>query len=82
MEQHTARDLLSAFEGPNGQAELYEVVKTFVGRPGVEDVEYEVVFQGESQFCMTIGEASILACELSGDTRFAGEIVETGHSNV
>jgi len=82
MEQHTAREFIEAFEGPHGKAELYEVVKTFPGRPHVEEVEYEVMFRGESQFRLTLGEASILACELSGDPRFATEIVEPGHSNI
>jgi hypothetical protein len=77
MEAHTEREFIETFEGPNGRAELYEVVKTFSGRPHVEEVEYEVVFNGQSQFRLTSGEASILACELSGDPRFASEIVES-----
>lgn len=82
MEPHTTRQFIEAFEGPNGKAELYETVRTFGGRPHVEEVEYEVLFNGQSEFRLTIGEASILACELSGDPRFATEITEAGHSNV
>ena len=82
MEQQRQREFIEAFEGASGKAELYEVVKTFSNRPHVEDVEYEILFNGESQFRLTIGEASILACELSGDPRFAAEVVESGHSNV
>ena len=76
------RQFITAFEGPSGKAELFEVVRTFADRPHVEEVQYEVAFNGESQFRLTIGEASILACELSGDPRFAAEIVESGHSNI
>lgn len=80
--QQTAREFIEAFEGPNGKAELYEVVTTYVGRPHVEDVAYEIVFNGRSESRMTLGEASILACELSGDPRFFTEKPEAGHSNV
>jgi hypothetical protein len=82
MEEQTTRELVDTFEGDRGTAELYEVVKTFTGRPHVEEVQYEVVFNGASEFRLTIGEASILACELSGDPRFATEVIESGHSNV
>jgi hypothetical protein len=82
MPENTAREFIEAFEGTHGKAELFEVVKTFSDRPHVEEVEYEIVFDGKTETCMTIGEASILACDLSGDPRFAGEIVESGHSNL
>lgn len=82
MEQQVERELIEAFEGPRGTAEVYEVVKTSKDRPHVEDVQYEISFNGNSEFRLTIGEASIRACELSGDSRFAAEIVESGHSNV
>ena len=77
-----ARELQDSFTGANGQADLYEVVTTNPARPYVEDVQYEVAFSGRSEFFLTIGEASIRACELSGDPRFASEVVETGYSNV
>ena len=82
MPENTARDFIEVFEGPNGKAELFEVVKTFSDRPHVEEVAYEIVFGGKTDTRMTIGEASILACDLSGDPRFSGEIVESGHSNL
>lgn len=82
MQDLTNREFIEAFEGPNGKAELYEVVKTNPERPYVEDVAYEIVFDGRSETRLTVGEASILACELSGDPRFASEIVESGHSNL
>ena len=82
MEDRTARELIESFVGPHGQADLYEVLKTNPTRPYVEDVQYEIVFNGTSEFRMTVGEASIVACELSGDPRFASEIVETGQSHI
>lgn len=82
MEQHTERQLIETFTGAKGKAQLYEVAKTFPGRARVEEVKYEVIFSERSQFCLTLGEASILACELSGDPRFATEVTQTGHSNL
>jgi len=76
------RQFITAFEGPNGKADLFEVVRTFPDRPHVEEVQYEIIFKGESTFKLTIGEASIMACELSGDPRFAGETIYSGHSNL
>ena len=82
MEDKTARELIESFAGPHGQADLYEVVKTNPARPYVEDVQYEIVFNGKSDFRLTVGEASILACELSGDPRFASETTEAGQSRI
>ena len=82
MQDATARELVEAFTGPSGTAEVYEVVKTNPSRPYVEDVEYEIVFNDQSEFRLTVGEASILACELSGDPRFASEVVESGQSHL
>ena len=76
------REFVEAFEGPKGKAEVYEVVTPPAGGLGVEKVEYEVTIKGQTHTVLTIGEASILACELSGDPRFASEVVESGHSNV
>ena len=82
--QQIARQYITTFEGPNGKAELYEVVRTFPDRPHVEEVDYEVMFNGKSEFRLTIGEASILGSELSGDNRFKEERMDirTGHSNL
>jgi hypothetical protein len=78
------KQFIEAFKGPNGTAELFEVVKTFADRPHVEEVQYEILFKNEPQYRLTIGEASVLACELSGDPRFANERMDirTGHSNL
>ena len=59
------RDLLRSFEGPRGKAEVFEVIME-PGRMGVEKVEYEVVYQGQSRTVGTMGEAAILATELTG----------------
>jgi hypothetical protein len=64
------RNFWESFEGPNGKAELFEVIGTDTAHPGLENVTYEIVFKGESQTRKTVGEASILACELTGDERF------------
>lgn len=82
MQDQTAREFIESFEGPHGKADLYEVVKTNPDRPYVEQVEYEIVFNEQAETRLTVGEASIRACELSGDPRFASEVVESGHSNV
>jgi hypothetical protein len=59
---------IEAFEGAAGKAEVYEVV----GRDanGVEKVEYEIVFNDQRHTAQSMGEASVLASELAGDTRF------------
>jgi len=64
------RQFIEAFEGPKGKAEVFEVVTPPAGGIGVEKVEYEVVIKGQSHMVLSMGEASILACELSGDPRF------------
>ena len=65
-----AREFIESFEGPKGKAEVFEVVTPPAGGIGVEEVVYEVIFDGETQTVSTMGEASILACELSGNQRF------------
>lgn len=65
------RQFLESFQGPKGTAEVFEVVEERSGRLGVEEVTYEVLFQGERHVVQTMGEASILACQLSGDDRFS-----------
>ena len=64
------RQFIEAFEGPRGKAEVFEVVTPPAAGIGVEKVEYEVVIKGQSHTVLSMGEASILACELSGDPRF------------
>jgi hypothetical protein len=63
-----ARELIEAFQGPKGEAQVYEIAST--NSIGVEKVEYEIDFGGEIRKARTMGEASILACELSGNPRF------------
>jgi hypothetical protein len=38
--------------------------------PHLEHVEYEVIYRGGRYVALTMGEASIVACELAGDNRF------------
>ncbi|HEY3116806.1 MAG TPA: hypothetical protein VGK54_08695 [Chloroflexota bacterium] len=70
MPERIDRDLVGAFEGPNGTAELYEVVITSAEQPGAEQVHYEIVYGESTETLPTLGEASIRASELSGDPRF------------
>ena len=70
------KQLLASFEGPNGKAEVFEV-STPSDKPHVELIQYEIVFKGESQLRMTMGEASVVASALTGDPRMQG-YVETG----
>ena len=70
------KQLLASFDGPNGHADVFEV--SLPGdRPHVEVIKYEIVFNGESQFRMTMGEASVVASALTGDPSMQG-YVETG----
>ena len=46
MAESTEREILETFEGPNGSAELFELVTTDPAHPHVEQVKYEVVFNG------------------------------------
>ena len=64
------RQFIESFEGPKGKAEVYEVVTPPGQGIGVEKVEYEVSINGAKRLVSSMGEASILACELSGDPRF------------
>ncbi len=64
------RRFIENFEGAKGKAEVFELDSEPEGRLGVHKVEYEVSFKGESHVVLTMGEASVLACELSGDPRF------------
>ncbi len=62
------RLFIEAFEGPNGKAEVYEVVSRDAN--GVEQVEYLIVFGEQTHTVLSMGEASVLASELAGDSRF------------
>ena len=66
-----AKELIESFEGSKGRAEVYEVVSVGEGELAVETVDYEVILNGhESHTVKTMGEAAILAAELTGDGRF------------
>jgi hypothetical protein len=66
-----SKELIEAFEGPRGRAEVFEVVSISEGDMGVETVEYEVILDsGSSQTVKTMGEAATIAAELTGDGRF------------
>lgn len=62
----STKELLRTFEGPKGKADVYEVVGTEGGRVGVEQVEYEVCFGDEKHVVPSMGEAAILATNLTG----------------
>jgi hypothetical protein len=66
-----AKELIESFEGSKGHAEVFEVISVGEGDLAVETVDYEVILNGaESHTVKTMGEAAILAAELSGDNRF------------
>ena len=66
-----SKELIEAFVGPGGRAEVYEVVTVPEGDLAMETVEYEVILDSqEPRTVRTMGEAAILAAELSGDGRF------------
>ena len=64
------RMFIEAFEGPIGRSEVFEIVGK--DATGIEQVTYEIVFNGSKQNVQSMGEASILAAELAGDPRFKG----------
>jgi hypothetical protein len=68
-----ADQLIETFQGTKGKAEVFEVVSAPSDSPGalaVEQVLYEIRFNGERHVAQSMGEASILASELAGDPRF------------
>jgi hypothetical protein len=66
-----SKELIESFEGPKGRAEVYEVVTAGEGAMAVETVDYEVLLNGDTaETVKSMGEAAILAAELSGDGRF------------
>ena len=65
------RMFIEAFEGPKGRSEVFEIVGK--DATGIEQVTYEITFNGQQQQSVeSMGEASILAADLAGDTRFKG----------
>ena len=64
------KQFIEAFEGAKGRAEVWEIASK--DSMGVETIEYEIIFDNQRQVLMSMGEASVLASELSGDRRFMG----------
>ena len=63
------RELITIVEGPKGKAEGYEVSddsSSTAATSGVMSSSYEVVMGSTTETVMTLGEASIVAHELSG----------------
>ena len=63
------RELITVIEGPNGKAEVYEVSEDSSSTSttsGVTSSSYEIVMGSTTETVMTLGEASIVAHELSG----------------
>ena len=62
------RLLITTIEGPKGNADVFEVSEgsSTSATSGVDSTVYEVVCGSEKQTVPTLGEASIIAHELSG----------------
>jgi hypothetical protein len=62
------RTHLRTIEGPNGKAEIFEVMRgaNEDATVGGDVVDYEVVFDNRSQRVRALGEASLVAEELAG----------------
>ena len=56
--------LIAAVEGPKGTAEIFEI--TLPNTRGIIEVEYTVVFGRERTGFPSLGEAHLLADELTG----------------
>lgn len=56
--------LVTEVQGPKGKAEVFEEPETFPG--GGQRFTYSVVFNGQKQTFKSMGEAYIVAGELSG----------------
>ncbi|MSQ09858.1 MAG: hypothetical protein EXR52_02470 [Dehalococcoidia bacterium] len=56
--------MVTAVDGPNGKAEIFEVPQLFAG--GGQRFEYEVRFKGVKETYKSLGEAYITAGEKAG----------------
>jgi len=56
--------MVTAIDGPNGKAEIFEVPQQFAG--GGQRFEYEVRFKGAKETYKSLGEAYITAGEKAG----------------
>jgi hypothetical protein len=65
------RTLLHTVDGPNGRAEIYEILEESNddATVGGEVVNYEVIFNNQAHRARALGEASIVAEELAGAAR-------------
>lgn len=68
MAQEITRELVTVVEGPKGKAEIFEIIKPSPPEMAQEGqlVEYEVRFGSDSQVFKALGEAYLVAGELSG----------------
>jgi hypothetical protein len=71
MAPDQTRELLTVIDGPKGKAEIYEVIKPSPKEMALEGqlVEYEVRFGDQTQTFAALGEAYVVAGELSGNPR-------------
>jgi len=62
------RTHLRTIEGPKGKAEIFEILRSTNADAtvGGEVVDYEIVFNNQSQTVRALGEASLVAEELAG----------------
>ena len=62
------RTHITTIEGPKGKAEVYEISSgsSTTATSGIESIVYEVVCGNSKESVPTLGEASIIAHELSG----------------
>jgi len=62
------RTHLHTVEGPKGKAEIFEILQSTNddATVGGEVVDYEIVFNNQSQRVRALGEASLVAEELAG----------------
>jgi hypothetical protein len=65
------RTLLRTIDGPRGKAEIYEILEASNSdvTVGGEVVNYEVLFNNEKHPARALGEASLVAEELTGTGR-------------
>lgn len=64
----TERTLITAIEGPQGKAEVWELAEEQTGTvtSGVASSTYEIVCGDQKETTLTLGEASIVAHEFAG----------------
>lgn len=55
--------LITEIEGPRGTAEIFEVI---IPNQEIMEIEYAVVFAGDRKGVPSLGEAHILANQLTG----------------